>query len=872
MLEKNFNPKSFENGFLFEEEVSLRKPKAKPFMILLPPPNVTGSLHMGHALCYTLQDIVARYKRLRGYDVLFQPGLDHAGIVMQLLVEKQLYDKGIKKGTLTRESLIREILLYKENFGGAILDQMKVLGISCDFSRLRFTMDDDSKKAVNKMFVKLFNDGLIYRGRKIVHWDPLLKSAVSDLEVVEKEIDGSLWYIKYMLADSSGHIVVATTRPETLFGDVAVAVNPNDDRYKHLIGKEVIVPLTDRTVRVIADAYADPEKGTGAVKITPAHDFNDYEVGIRNKLPIIEIIDTSGALNENVPELFQHMDRFEARRKVVELLRIEGLLEKVEQIRQKVPFGDRSDAILEPLITKQWFVDAQTLAAPAIQAVAECKTRFIPKRWENLYFDWLKNIRPWCISRQIWWGHRIPAWYGPDGRIFVAESVEEAHVNATKFYGKDSVPLIQDDDVLDTWFSSGMWPFITLGWPDDTAELKRFYSRMIVVTGFDIVFFWIARMMMMSVYCLKETPFSNVYIHGLVRDEKGQKMSKSKGNIINPLDLCRKYGADAVRYTLASLSSPGRDIKLSEQLVEVGRNFLTKLWNTVRFAQMNGCICNRKFSVNSVSHPMAKWIIYQIKQMTLHVENSMENYRFDEASSCIHHCIWHSFCDWYMEFIKPVLQSSSSDDGSDQLKNEVRNVTAWVILQFIIVLYPISPFIAKKLLSEIGAEEMSWPSIADANIDFSDAIAEVEFLKAVISAVRSTKQCLRFSPVEKVSICVESNDSHVDLIYKYGETLCRMAGVSLGKVLGKAVPVVVNNAVIHIAVGDKIDVKKEATRLRAEVMKLSKYRNDTLLRLSNSDFLRKAGENVIQEHKKRVSDISERIQKIELVVQGLETT
>ncbi|MDR2645608.1 MAG: valine--tRNA ligase [Holosporaceae bacterium] len=871
MLEKNFNPESFEKDFSFEEEASLRKSKAKPFMVLLPPPNVTGSLHMGHALCYTLQDIIARYKRLKGYDVLFQPGLDHAGIVMQLLVEKHLYDKGVEKGTLTRESLIREILLYKENFGSAILDQMKVLGISCDFSRLRFTMDDDSKKSVNKIFVKLFNDGLIYRGRKIVHWDPMLQSAVSDLEVVEKEIDGSLWYIKYMFADSSGHIVVATTRPETLFGDVAVAVNPNDNRYKHLIGKEVIVPLAGRTVRIIADAYADPGKGTGAVKITPAHDFNDYEVGIRNELPIIEIIDTRGALNENVPKLFQHMDRFEARRKVVELLEVEGLLEKVEQIRQKVPFGDRSDAILEPLITKQWFVDAQTLAAPAIQAVTEGKTRFIPKRWENLYFDWLKNVRPWCISRQIWWGHRIPAWYGPDGHVFVAESVEEAQASAAKFYGKDDVPLIQDDDVLDTWFSSGMWPFITLGWPNDAVELKRFYSKMIVVTGFDIIFFWIARMMMMSIYCLKETPFPDIYIHGLVRDEKGQKMSKSKGNVINPLDLCRKYGADAVRYTLASLSSPGRDVKLSEQLVEIGRNFLTKLWNAVRFAQMNSCVYNSKFNVNNVSHPMAKWIIYQVKQMVLRVENSMESYRFDEASSHLHHCIWHSFCDWYMEFIKPILQSSSSDDDPNQLKDEVRNATSWAILQFIVVLYPIAPFIAKKLLREIGVEKVSWPSIFDA--DFNGAVAEIEFLKAIISAVRSTKQCLRFSPWEKVNIRIESNNSRiVDLVSKYGETLCRMAGIFFEEISGKTVPVVVNDAVIHIAVGDKIDIREEATRLRAEVVKLNKYRENALLRLSNNDFLRKAGDDVIQEHKKRVDNINERIQKIKSVIHGLETT
>jgi valyl-tRNA synthetase len=514
-------------------------------------------------------------------------------------------------------------------------------------------------------------------------------------------------------------------------------------------------------------------------------------------------------------------------------------------------------------------VDAQTLAAPAIQAVAEHKTRFIPQRWENLYFDWLKNVRPWCISRQIWWGHRIPAWYGHDGHIFVAESVEDAHANAAKFYGRDNVPLIQDDDVLDTWFSSGMWPFITLGWPDDTAELKRFYSQMIIVTGFDIIFFWIARMMMMGVYCLKEVPFPDVYIHGLVRDEKGQKMSKSKGNVINPLDLCRKYGADAVRYTLTSLSSPGRDVKLSEQSVELGRNFLTKLWNAVRFAQMNGCVYNGKFNVNNVSHPMAKWIIYQVRQMVLQVENSMESYRFDEVSNHLYHCIWHSFCDWYMEFIKPILQSSSSDDGSDRLKDEIRNATAWTILQFIMVLYPIAPFMAKKLLGEMGVEEVSWP--IDANVDFSDAIAEVEFLKAAIFAVRSTKQCLRFSPGEKVNICVEGNDSHVGLIRRYGETLCRMAGVSLGGVLGKTVPVVVNNVVIRIGVGDKIDVKKEATRLRAEVARLDKYRKDALLRLSNDGFLCKAGEDVIQEHKKRVDDLNERIQKIELVVQGLET-
>ena len=867
MLEKNFNPKSFEKNFSFEIEASLRRPEAEPFMILLPPPNVTGSLHIGHSLCYTIQDIVARYKRLKGYDVLFQPGLDHAGIVTQLLVEKQLYNKGMKKGTLTREVLLEEVWRYKESSGNTIIEQMRVLGISCDFSRLRFTMDEDGKKAVSKMFVKLYNDGLIYRGRRMVHWDPLIGSAVSDLEIVEKEIDGNLWHIKYMFADMSGYITVATTRPETLFGDAAVAVNPRDSRYEHLIGKEVIIPLTSRRVCIIADEYADMAKGTGAVKITPAHDFNDYEVGIRHDLPIIEIINTKGELNENVPEAFRKLDRFEARHKVIELLGKEGLLAKVEKIRQKIPFGDRSDTILEPLITYQWFVDAKKLAAPAIQAVMDGRTKFIPKRWENLYFEWLKNVRPWCISRQIWWGHRIPAWYGPDGQVFVAENFEEAKVKASKFYGKDEVCLIQDEDILDTWFSSGMWPFVTLGWPSDTYELKRFYSKMIVVTGFDIIFFWIARMMMMGVYCLKKVPFPDVYIHGLVRDEKGYKMSKSKGNVINPLDLCEKYGADTVRYTLASLSSPGRDVKMSEQLVETGRNFLTKLWNVVRFAQMNGCLFDPKFRIENVTHPMAKWIIYHIKQMVSNVENSMENYRFDELTGCIYHCIRNSFCDWYIEFIKPILQKSSTSLAT----NEIRNTTAWAILQLISVLYPITPFIAKKLASEIGAGAILWPCLSKEGIDFDEAIEEVEFLKTVISAVRSVKQYLRFPLGIRVNVRLEGEDLKVaDLASKYNEILCRMAGACFGKIHGRSVPVVVNKAIIHINVEDKINLNDEKARLCTEVSKLKKNREEAFLRLNNDNFLDKADEEVILEHKKRMSDLDEKIQKIEYILQNLE--
>ncbi|MDR2157857.1 MAG: valine--tRNA ligase [Holosporaceae bacterium] len=879
MLEKNFNPESFERNFSFEIEASLREPNAKPFMILLPPPNVTGSLHLGHTLCYTIQDIIARYKRLKGYDVLFQPGFDHAGIVTQLLVEKHLYENGVEKGTLTRESLLKEIWFYKENSSNAILNQMKILGISCDFSRIRFTMDEDAKKAVHKLFVMLFKDGILYRGRRMVNWDPLIRSAVSDLEVVEKEVDGRLWHIKYMLADSSDFITVATTRPETLFGDSAVAVNPDDQRYRRFIGKEVILPLTNRKIPVIADKYADPEKGSGAVKITPAHDFNDYEIGMKNKLPIVNIMDFNGELNENVPELFQKMDRFEARKKVVELLEKKELLVKVENIKQKIPFGDRSDVPLEPIITHQWFINCERLASLAIKAVADGKTKFIPKHWENLYFEWLKNVRPWCISRQIWWGHRIPAWYGPDGQVFVAENFEEAMGQAIKFYGKNRVELTQDGDVLDTWFSSGMWPFITLGWPQNTDDLKRFYSKMIVVTGFDIIFFWIARMMMMSVYCMDDVPFSEVYIHGLIRDIKGQKMSKSKKNVINPIDLCKKYGADALRYTLASMSSPGRDIKMTDHLVEKGRNFLTKLWNVVRFAQMKGCIYNREFDINAVSHPVAQWIIHKVKQMVLDVENSMENYRFDEAANHLYQCLWGSFCDWYLEFIKPILQQSPAGFTDNNryslshtlLKKDIRDATAWAILQFIKVLYPIAPFIAKKLSGEMGVLEMSWPDVSNINADFSDGVGEIEFVKTTISSIRSLKQCLCFSVKEKLGARIESvNPAVEDLLFKYADIIQNMAGVSLDNISGQTVPVVLDGAIIHIGVGGQMNVNEEKARLRNEVQKLLKSKDEAIARLSNNDFLNKATEEVVQEHKERVDEIADKVQKINYVIQSLE--
>ncbi|MDR2068032.1 MAG: valine--tRNA ligase [Holosporaceae bacterium] len=896
MLEKNFDPKSFEQNFSFEIEASLRKPKAEPFMVLLPPPNVTGSLHIGHSLCYTLQDILARYKRLRGYDVLFQPGLDHAGIATQLLVEKRLYDSGVEKKSLSREQLLKEIWLWKENSGDVVVNQMKILGISCDFSRQRFTMDEGAKKAVAKMFVRLFKDGFIYRQKKMVNWDPFIGTAISDLEVVEREVDGRLWYVKYVLANSDECITVATTRPETIFGDVAVAVNPDDCRYAHLIGKKVVVPLTDRKIPIIEDKYADMAKGSGAVKITPAHDFNDFLVGERHKLDVIEVIDARGELNENVPEIFQKMDRFAAREKVVELLDKMKLLVRAEDIKQTIPFGDRSGVALEPRITYQWFVDAEKLSIPAISAVKDGKIRFIPKHWENLYFEWLSKIRPWCVSRQIWWGHRVPAWYGPDGQVFVEESYEEAMGKAVEFYGKNTIELTQDADVLDTWFSSGMWPFITLGWPDKTDDMKRYYSKTTIVTGFDIIFFWIARMIMMGLHATGNIPFRDIYIHGLVRDEKGQKMSKYKGNVLDPVDLCNKYGADAVRYTLASMSSPGRNIKMNDRAVENGRNFLTKLWNAVRFSQLHGCTSNKRFDPNAVNSPLAKWIIYHAKNAITDVEQALESYRFDEAARHIYRCVWNCLCDWYMEFIKPILQTShinpneensATDDAADAVgennklrdydinillaKNDLRNTAAWVILQLVRVLYPFCPFISKKLMGEIGVVDTEWPDLSGVNISFDQDVKEIELLKNVITSIRSMKQCLRISVGEKLPVSMEMTNADAGkFLADYGDILYRMAGVVAEERLMQSISIVVDGAVIRIGLGEGVDLLQEKKRLCNEKLKLTETHDEILLRLDNSEFLEKASENVIIEHKERLESIRDRIQKIDYVIQSLE--
>ena len=675
MLEKTYNhadiepriSQTWEDAQAFRAGHALSvNPKAEPFSIVIPPPNVTGSLHMGHALNNTLQDVLARFERMRGRDVLWQPGTDHAGIATQSLVERQLTEKQQpSRRELGREEFLKRVWAWKEHSGGTIVNQLKRLGASCDWSRERFTMDEGLSRAVIKVFVDLHNQGLIYKDKRLVNWDPKLQTAISDLEVVPVETKGHLWYFKYPIKDAGElekkFIIVATTRPETMLGDTAVAVNPKDERWKPYVGKTVILPLVGREIPIIADDYADPEQGTGAVKITPAHDFNDFEVGRRHDLELINILTETGKLNDNVPEAYRGMDRFAARKKVVADLESLELVEKIEPYVLKVPYGDRSHEVIEPFLTDQWYVDAKTLAQPALEVVREGKTQFIPENWRNVYFQWLENIQPWCISRQLWWGHQIPAWYGPDGHIFVAHDEAEAHAQAAKHYGKPA-ELTRDEDVLDTWFSSALWPFSTMGWPDETPELERYYPTSVLVTGFDIIFFWVARMMMMGMHFMKDVPFRDVYIHALVRDEKGAKMSKSKGNVVDPLHVMEDYGADALRFTMAAMAAQGRDIKLSMQRIEGYRNFATKLWNAARFCEMNGCVRRADFDPAKAETILNKWIYAEANATAAAVTEAIENYRFNDAANEVYRFVWNRFCDWYVEFAKPVFMGS--DDAA----------------------------------------------------------------------------------------------------------------------------------------------------------------------------------------------------------------
>lgn len=733
ILEKTYSPDQFEKD-IYQNTLDKFYPSGKSektFTILMPPPNVTGCLHVGHALNYTIQDILVRYHRQNGFDTLWQPGMDHAGIATQMVVSRELEAKGIDAKTLSREELIKKIWEWKAESGGKIFEQQKALGCSVPWDYSRFTMDEGFCKAVIEAFVRLYKDGLIFRAKRLVNWDTKFKTAISDLEIQNKEEQGTLWHIKYKLENSDDFIVVATTRPETMFGDTAVAVHPNDERYKHLIGKMVVIPYTNRSIEIIADEHADMEKGTGCVKITPAHDYDDFAVGKRHNLEMITVIDEDGHMTSDyVPEFIKGLYLKKARKIILEKLKEDGLLIREEEILHSVPYGDRSGTVIEPRLTDQWFVDTKTLAKEALKVVEEKKVRFFPEKWENTYYDWMRNIEPWCISRQISWGHQIPAWYGPNGEIFVEKTEEEAIIEAEK-NGISKDQLKRETDVLDTWFSSGLWPFATLGWPETTERLKKYYPTSTLVTGFDIIFFWIARMMMMSLYFMKEIPFKDIYIHALVRDEKGQKMSKSKGNVIDPLELKGEFGADALRFTLAFLSVPGRDVKLGKDQVKISRNFITKIWNAARFIQSKGVVFNKNISVIKVTKKLNYWLISKLKNLQYDIDQNIKEYRFDYITRNIQFFLRDIFCDFFVEAMK------FQDD------EETKDIAGIVFTEFLRISNPVIPFVTDylaQLLDICDSFTLNGKlDLSSITID-ENAEKEVDDFVELIHEIRSEKQ------------------------------------------------------------------------------------------------------------------------------------
>ena len=866
-LEKTFQPAQVEKKIYERWEDSgafaCGAPvEGRPYTIVIPPPNVTGSLHMGHALNNTLQDILIRFERMRGRDVLWQPGMDHAGIATQMVVERQLADEGnMSRRDMGRETFIERVWGWKATSGGAIIGQLRRLGSSCDWSRERFTMDEGLSRAVLKVFVELYRKGLIYKDKRLVNWDPNLETAISDLEVEQRETKGKLWYFNYPVdGEPDTFLTVATTRPETMLGDTAVAVHPDDERYKHLVGKFCKLPLVGRLIPIVADDYADPEQGSGAVKITPAHDFNDFEVGRRHDLEMVNIFDEAAHVNDNAPEPYRGLDRFLARDRVVADIDAAGLLAKVEDHVHMVPYGDRGGVPVEPYLTDQWFANAEVLAKPAIEAVESGRTKFFPENWSKTYFEWMRNIQPWCISRQLWWGHQIPAWYTPDGEVFVAATEEEAYAAARAKHG-DDVTLERDPDVLDTWFSSALWPFSTLGWPDETPELKRYYQTDVLITGFDIIFFWVARMMMMGLYFMKEAPFHTVYIHALVRDEKGQKMSKSKGNIIDPLDLISKYGADALRFTLCAMAAQGRDIKLAEARVEGYRNFATKLWNAARFCEMNGCARVDGFDPNSVTETVNRWIVGETEAAARAVTEGIDTYRFNEGAGSAYRFVWNVFCDWYLELIKPIL---SGEDGPT--KDETRATAAWVIDQILKILHPFMPYVTEELWSRLGGEGNApatmlalagWPDL-DGLVD-ARAKADIDWLIETVTAVRSVRSEMNVPagarlPLVLIGATAEA-ESRAD---RYREPLMRLArldGVSTdaGAPAG-SVQTVAGDATLALPIADVVDLAAERARLERELKKISDEIGKLDAKLANEKFIARAPEHVVEEQRERRSE------------------
>ncbi len=864
MLDKSFDAATVEPliyaGWADSGAFRPRDGGGEPFCIMMPPPNVTGSLHIGHALDQTIQDVLTRFQRMRGRPALWQPGTDHAGIATQMMVERKLAAAGIDRRSIGREAFLAECWAWKAASHGNIIGQLQRLGASPDWSAERFTMDEGLSRAVTRAFVQLYKEGLIYKDKRLVNWDVQLQTAVSDLETQAVEVNGHLWHFDYPLeADPERVITVATTRPETMLGDTAVAVHPEDERYRDLVGRHVVLPLVGRRIPIVADTYSDPEKGTGAVKITPAHDFNDFEVGRRHDLDTIPILDAQGRINANAPEAYRGLDRFAARKRIVADMEAEGRLRRTETYRHTVPHGDRSQSPLEPYLTDQWYCDAATLAGPAIAAVETGQTVFVPKQWENTYFEWMRNIQPWCISRQLWWGHRIPAWYGPDQHVFVEVSEAEAIAAARAHYGRD-VELVRDPDVLDTWFSSGLWPFSTLGWPDRTPELNRFYPTTVLVTGFDIIFFWVARMMMQGLHFMGKVPFKVVHIHGLVRDEKGQKMSKTKGNVVDPLALIDKYGADALRVALLASTAHGRDIKFGESRVEGFRNFTTKLWNAARFAELNGAALDPGFAPATVSSTLNRWIIGETAKACTATTAALDAYRFNDATLGLYHFIWNDLCDWYIELAKPVL---AGDDAAAQA--ETRATLGWVLAQSLHLLHPMAPFVSEALWQDLFAAPggmligAAWPALDEVRLVDAEASAEIDWLIRLVGGIRAARNEVNVPAAARLRLVVQGASATTTArLATHDEAIRRLARLTTidtaAALPGQSLQLVVDEASFALPVGDVVDLEVERQRLGRELDKLHGEARKLKAKLGNAEFLVRAPEAVVEEQRERLAD------------------
>ena len=848
----------------------------KTFSMVIPPPNVTGRLHMGHALNNSLQDVLVRFYRMKGYETLWQPGTDHAGIATQAIVERNIEKEGFKKNDLGREKFIKKVWEWKDKSGGIILDQLKKLGCSCDWTRTRFTMDKDLSKAVIKVFVDLYNQKLIYKDKKLINWDTALQTAISDLEVVQKETQSNLYFIEYQVEDSSEKITIATTRPETMMGDTAIAVNPKDKRYVNLVGKNAKIPLVNRSIKIITDHYADPEQGSGAVKITPAHDFNDYLVGKRNKLQIINIFEKDGKINKNGIKDFIGLDRFEARKLIIDKLKKTKQIVKIEQIKNKVPYGDRSNTIIEPLLTEQWFVNAKALSKKPIDIVKKGKTSFYPENWKNIFFQWMNEIEPWCISRQIWWGHRIPAWYDNANNIYVAENKKKALLLARKKNKNKTIKLKQETDVLDTWFSSALWPFATMGWPSKTKELKKFYPTSILVTGFDIIFFWVARMLMMGNHFQKVTPFKKVYVHALVRDEKGQKMSKSKGNVIDPLELINEYGADSLRFTLISMASPGRDVKLSKDRIVGNRNFITKIWSANNFLKLNKCYSKKKINLKKIKLPINQWIFNEFIETQILVTKNIENFRFDEAAKHVYKFVWHSYCDWYLEFLKPIFSSKNKYEIE-----EAKNFSSFMLANILKILHPFIPFFTESLWSKNKFNNFfksnlvltQWPEYGKQK-NFNKNHEDINNLIELISSIRSTKAELNITPKlycdiifleksKKLKVLVNQN---INLIKQVG----RVNSLHNQKDLKKnTIEILVLKEKLGLRFDEDIDIISQKNKILQKIESIEKQKNKLSDKLKNKAYLKNAPKEIVQNDKDLLNDLIIEDNKLRSIVSSI---